>query len=277
LTKFTDDYIEKEADLIQSTAIENRKGFGFRSCRTTYCLVAINILAFFILPIAVGRANALNPIYLGASCGSLTFRGEWWRLISSNFVHVELFHILSNMIGLWFAGCRVEKIVGSLRFLAIFMFCGVFSDIAFLFADPYSGSYGASGGVGGAIGGLIVVYVLRTLQQRKRLWLLLTLSPFAVLYLILMFTSAVSQIVHVSALLCGALLTLAFLRYGGTKRRDLLLTFAATALLVIFAIVARAGYLRGLGKTRVIQLSIIRQSGSSPNSFLHPHQLCSHS
>jgi membrane associated rhomboid family serine protease len=50
---------------------------------------------------------------------------EFWRFISFQFLHANLSHLLFNMIGLYFFGSIVEQYLGSKRYLAFYLLCGV--------------------------------------------------------------------------------------------------------------------------------------------------------
>lgn len=81
--------------------------------------------------------------------------GEWWRLISSMFVHLNIAHIGFNGYGLFVLGPLVEKFFGARRFFTIYMFSGLVAALAsYLFNDVPSG--GASGAIYGLVGALAV-------------------------------------------------------------------------------------------------------------------------
>ncbi len=184
----------------------------FKSYPAVVCLITMNLAAFLLLPIAVGSKYASNPVHFGANYGPLTLSGEWWRLVSSIFVHIELLHLLGNMVVLWLLGSRLERAIGSLRFLIVFLFCGIVGNIAVLIAAPFSLSYGASAGVGGAAGGLVCVYANRAFQKRQRIRLTLWIVVVAV-YLVLMAMSDKNHVIHLSSVVAGLVLTFMFLRF----------------------------------------------------------------
>jgi rhomboid protease GluP len=91
----------------------------------------------------------------GSNSGRLTLHGQPWRLVTSMFVHGFLLHLLLNMIVLWQAGQLVERLFGSLRFLALYLFAGLCGGLASVLWNPHGNSVGASGAVFGIIGGLL--------------------------------------------------------------------------------------------------------------------------
>ena len=84
--------------------------------------------------------------------------GEWWRLLSSAFLHGNLVHLAMNMFALWQAGQLVERIFGSLRFAGLYLLAAIGGSLGSLLWGLLShhpvNSVGASGAVFGIIGGL---------------------------------------------------------------------------------------------------------------------------
>ncbi|MBN2098538.1 MAG: rhomboid family intramembrane serine protease [Dehalococcoidia bacterium] len=94
------------------------------------------------------------------------FTSEPWTIVTSMFVHADLFHILGNMVTLYFFGTYLTMLVGEKKFLAIYflggLLGGVFYMVVALYApwsrpsDAYTGVIGASGAVF-AVGGALAV------------------------------------------------------------------------------------------------------------------------
>jgi membrane associated rhomboid family serine protease len=85
--------------------------------------------------------------------------GEWWRLLTSSFVHGNLLHLAMNMFALWQAGQLVERIFGSARFAGLYLLAGIGGSLGSLAWGLLSqhpvNSVGASGAIFGIIGGLL--------------------------------------------------------------------------------------------------------------------------
>ncbi|MGJ7915694.1 rhomboid family intramembrane serine protease [Massilia sp. LXY-6] len=84
--------------------------------------------------------------------------GEWWRLVTSAFLHGNLLHLGMNMFALWQAGQLVERIFGSLRFAGLYLLAGIGGSLGSLLWGLLThhpvNSVGASGAIFGIIGGL---------------------------------------------------------------------------------------------------------------------------
>jgi membrane associated rhomboid family serine protease len=84
--------------------------------------------------------------------------GEYYRLVTSGFLHGGLFHILFNMWALWVFGQPLERLLGRTRFVALYLTCLVAGSTAsYLFNNPLSPSVGASGAIFGLVGAMLVV------------------------------------------------------------------------------------------------------------------------
>jgi len=100
-------------------------------------------------------AQAFQLVAWGSNVGRLTLNGEWWRLVTSMFLHGNLLHLAFNMFALWQVGQLVERIFGSARFVALYMAAGICGSLASVLWNPFASSVGASGAIFGIIGGLL--------------------------------------------------------------------------------------------------------------------------
>src|SRR5947209_17311859 len=105
-------------------------------------------------------ASAMKPTPLqllrwGADFGPLTLAGQPWRMLSSAFVHIGLFHILLNMVSLLFLGSLAEAIYKRTAYLLIYVLSGAVASLASLSAYPVTASAGASGAILGVTRPLI--------------------------------------------------------------------------------------------------------------------------
>lgn len=88
-----------------------------------------------------------------AQANFLVERGEWWRIFTPVLLHASLMHILFNMWALWVLGPQIERGVGSLPFLGLFIAsAGMGGVMFFYFGEPGSVAVGASGAIFGLFG-----------------------------------------------------------------------------------------------------------------------------
>lgn len=106
-----------------------------------------------LVPVTGG--TALHPV--GGIVG-----GEWWRLLSSIFLHAGLIHLALNSYVLWIFGVEIERQIGRLFTLAVFLVTGVFAGAtSFAFAPGFIVGVGASGAIFGLVGAFIAYNYLR--------------------------------------------------------------------------------------------------------------------
>jgi membrane associated rhomboid family serine protease len=109
-------------------------------------------------------AGALVP-YSGGTVAQPTggiVGGEWWRLLSSMFLHAGLIHLGLNAYVLWIFGTEIERQIGRLATLAVFLVTGVFAGAtSFALATGFTIAVGASGAIFGLVGAFIAYNYLR--------------------------------------------------------------------------------------------------------------------
>src|SRR6202162_3518148 len=126
------------------------------SIGVTQIILGINV-AVFLLGMVPGGSSITN---FGANLGELTFLGEWWRLLTSVFVHGGLLHIAFNMWCLWNLGALCESLYGRWTYAAIYLVCGLGASLASAAWHPSTPSVGASGAIFGLAGALIAAFKL---------------------------------------------------------------------------------------------------------------------
>src|SRR6059058_229234 len=134
---------------------------GFEAAPATYVLIAINVIVYLI-EIAQGSGGLME---LGFSrfiadfalFGPSVAEGEWYRLVTSGFLHGGLFHIGFNMLLLYFLGRLLEPALGTPRFLVLYFASLLMGSFGALVLDPNALTYGASGAVFGLAGATFVI------------------------------------------------------------------------------------------------------------------------
>lgn len=124
-----------------------QRPFQYRQFNAAFILIGINVAVFLLTNIAPRLVSylAMNPI--------LVVRGNyWWQIATYMFVHAGIYHILFNMLALFFFGTQLERTMGSTEFLVYYLFAGLVAGLFSLIVYWFSGSYqvlllGASGAV----------------------------------------------------------------------------------------------------------------------------------
>jgi membrane associated rhomboid family serine protease len=116
-------------------------------------LLAVNVLVFLMMGWGGGDHETL--VSWGASFGPRTTNGEWWRLVSSMFVHSGILQLLLNCAALAQLGLTLERLVGHMTFGAVYFSAGILASLVSLSDFPMATSAGASGAVFGLYGLLL--------------------------------------------------------------------------------------------------------------------------
>lgn len=176
----------------------------------TIAIIAANALVFTIM--VLKGVSFLDPtpqqaIAFGADFGPLTLNGQWWRLVTSMFVHFGIIHIGLNMWCLWNLGRAAEILMGRFPYLLAYFASGIFGSIASVYWHPLAAGAGASGAIFGMAGVLVTfVYLKKTpahLQINKKM--LSSLGTF-IFYNLVIGASipGISNAAHVGGLVMGA-------------------------------------------------------------------------
>ena len=130
--------------------------------RVTYILMVALVLVFIVETVNGGSENPQTLILLGANVGPLVTAGEYWRLFTSNFLHIGLAHIGFNLYALYIVGTEVEMFYGPARFLLIYLLSALAGAVA-----SYAFTYGLSAGASTALFGLIGTLVAFFTRNRS--------------------------------------------------------------------------------------------------------------
>ncbi|MEK6859278.1 MAG: rhomboid family intramembrane serine protease [Nanoarchaeota archaeon] len=111
------------------------------------CLICIGV---YILQTLIHGFTELFILNLKAVYGR-----EYWRFLSAIFLHGSVVHLLYNLFALFFFGLSLERLIGSRRFLIVFLLSGAVGNIVAI--NFYPSSLGASGAIYGIIGCLTII------------------------------------------------------------------------------------------------------------------------
>ena len=193
------------------TAGVRRAGSSTSGAVVTKILVAVNVV-IWIAMLAQGSSisSPAGQIFeKGALFGPLVAHGDWWRLVTSMFLHVSLVHIAFNMLALWWVGSAVENTIGHGRFLLVYFVSGLAGSAGALVASPLAVTVGASGAIFGILGAALIL-------ERQGMYVLGgSALTWIVINLVLSFTlSGISVGGHIGGLIGGILCMLALSRFG---------------------------------------------------------------
>ncbi len=121
----------------------------------TYAILVVCVVAFG-LEMLTGTDSAINRF--GMIGGEVAINGQWYRLVTSAFLHVNILHIAMNMYVLYIIAPVIERFLGHARFLILYVLAGLGGSVAsFAFSSPNTASVGASGAIFGLMGALLIM------------------------------------------------------------------------------------------------------------------------
>jgi membrane associated rhomboid family serine protease len=229
------------------TKVRTVRSLNATTTTVTMGLIAVNVLLFLASGSfgAGGSAASRLQIDLGLF-GPSVQSGEWYRLVSSGFLHSGLFHIGFNMYLLWQLGQLLEGPLGSARFAGLYFASLLFGSFGALLFEPRALTVGASGAVFGLMGAAFFQMRARGIDPFAT-----GIAPLILLNLAFSFLPGFNISIggHVGGLVGGSLCALALL---AVERRRLPSWTGYVALAVVAAVgvvgaVAVSGNATGLG------------------------------
>jgi len=191
------------------------------SAPITKLLIAANV-AIYLITVEQGGGGLNNPggnllfrwILLGANpgypgIGDLAHDHQWYRLVTSMFLHANLLHIAFNMYALWVIGTPVEQYLGRARYLGLYFVSGLAGSAGALVLTPHNPTLGASGAVFGVLGSMMILewQITGRLAGNAMTWIAINL---VVDFVYNGFGGAISIGAHIGGAIGGILITLGY-------------------------------------------------------------------
>jgi membrane associated rhomboid family serine protease len=198
----------------------------------TYTLIALNVIVYLYELTSPNRVIAH-----GGMIGGAVASGDWYRLISSAFLHEPLttgfgfLHILFNMWALYVVGPPLERMLGRVRFLGVYFVSALGGSVLYYLLVPPNApaAIGASGAIFGLFGAWFV------LSRRLRINANMVVGLIVINLVISFAVPGIAWQDHIGGLICGSALTAAYV-YAPRANRTLIqlaATIGLVALLII--------------------------------------------
>jgi rhomboid protease GluP len=178
---------------------------------TTF-LVAINVIVYIYTSVVGGnfiQTSTDTLVQLG-QFNINVWNGQYWQLLTSIFVHVDIMHIGLNMLFLTIFGLRAEELFTKEEYFTAYMLSGLSGSLLTLFLmPPYTLSAGASGAIFGMYGASLI-YMRKTFGQS-----IVGALMYAFLLLILSTGAGVNIVAHFGGLATGLIIGYALAKSRG--------------------------------------------------------------
>jgi membrane associated rhomboid family serine protease len=193
----------------------------------TRILIAVN-LAIYVLTAAQGGgfndpggALLSRFILVGSNIqgrfyvpyGDLAHDHQWYRLVTSMFLHASILHIAFNMYALWVIGTVVEQYLGTARYVGLYFVSGLAGSAGALVQAPFTPVLGASGAIFGILGAMMILEWQVTGRLAGQAAALVAIN-LALSFVI----PGISWGGHVGGLIGGVVIMLAYGHWGGRGR-----------------------------------------------------------
>ena len=134
--------------------------YGRKTAYVNTAIIIINVLCFLYLELQGSTENAGFMLAHGAMFAPLVVdHGQYYRLVTSVFMHFGVTHLMNNMLVLFVLGDNLERALGHVKYLIFYLLCGVGANLVSMTVNLMTGSLsvgaGASGAIFGVVGGLV--------------------------------------------------------------------------------------------------------------------------
>lgn len=172
----------------------------------TPILIDLNVLIFIIMVFAgLGFVSfkADDLLVWGANYKPLTENGQWWRLLTSIFLHGGIMHIFANMYGLLFVGIFLEPLLGKTKYILIYLITGILASVASIWWHDATVSVGASGAIFGLYGFFLACLLLKVFPRNFSRAFLISTLIFIGFNLLAGLSGGIDNAAHIGGLVSG--------------------------------------------------------------------------
>lgn len=198
----------------------------------TSFLITLNLIVFIIALFKVHISDDIMFVNRLAVSHSEIVNGEYYRLLTSAFLHVGIEHFLLNMVALYILGKVVETLYGSYRMFIAYLATGILSSLFSLMFLTEGMSLGASGAIYGLLG-IAIVHLLVYKKVNSKLLIQIGFIFVLISLLTSIFTN-VNHFAHLGGMIFGLLLGVLY-NPAGFKKRWYLAAFISVIILAILS------------------------------------------
>ncbi len=183
----------------------------YRPTPITLLLIALNLIIYGGMlwqgsdPLEPGSEDVIQ---WGGCFAPHLLEGQWWRMISSQFVHFGLMHLGMNIFILYHIGLILERFLGRGKFLLVYLLSGLGASLAsfWWYFEDNSVAAGASGAIFGLYGVYIAILTTRLIPASQRGPLLSSALMFVGYNVLFGFEPGVDNAAHIGGLISGLIL-----------------------------------------------------------------------
>ena len=190
----------------------------------TSIILDLNLLVFILM--IFSGVNFISPngrelLEWGANRRFETTNGEWWRLLTSMFLHGGIVHLILNITGLVIAAIFVEPLLGRKKYFILYILSGLCGSLASIWWYSNTISVGASGAIFGLYGAILGLTLTKAFPKGQGGGILFFIGIYVVINLLWGLTGGIDNAAHIGGLLSGAILGIILYRLDEQKKNAL--------------------------------------------------------
>lgn len=177
----------------------------------TSLILDLNILMFLIMVfsgVSPMHPKATDLLKWGAVRDTEVYNGEWWRLLTSMFLHGGIMHLLLNIYGFIIAAMYIEPVFNKINYLLLYIGSGLCASFASIYWNDHIVSVGASGAIFGLYGAILGLLLTKVFPKIERKMILNFLGPYILISLIFGLIGGIDNAAHIGGLLGGTVIGL---------------------------------------------------------------------
>ena len=133
-------------------------------------LILLNILVFLAVEFTGSSQNTMHMLDCGAAYTPMIVQGgEYYRLFTCMFLHFGIEHLLNNMLVLFVLGSRLERVIGKIKFLLLYLLGGVLGNVISLYLELHAQNFAVSAGASGAVFAVMGAMIYIVIRNKGRL------------------------------------------------------------------------------------------------------------
>lgn len=182
----------------------------------TPAIIYINAALFVLVALytqSIMWFPARELVVLGGNFGPLTVDGQWWRLLTSVFLHGGLLHLIFNAVVLANIGIFLEPLLGRVSFAIVYLITGILASLTSLMFNYGVVSVGASGAIFGMYGFFLALLTTKLFRPEFRTTFLKNTLGFVALNIAIGFFGPIDNAAHMGGLVSGFILGFVWLPF----------------------------------------------------------------
>ncbi len=190
----------------------------------TSIILDLNILVFLLMifsGIHIISPNGQELLHWGANRRFETTSGEWWRLLTSMFLHGGIMHLFLNIYGLIIAAIFVEPILGRKKYFILYILSGLCGSLASIWWYSNTISVGASGAIFGLYGAILGLLLTNAFPKNGKKGILIMIGIYVGINLLWGLTGGIDNAAHIGGLLSGAIIGIILYKLDEEKKNGI--------------------------------------------------------